>query len=303
MTWVIDERRAPDGASLRIGVRRAARATATAVLLQGRGDLLEQHAEVADRFAARGLDVVSLDWRGQGGSERTAAPGVSDLHSYDDLLADLALVTDAEADPQLPLVVLAHSMGGLVAALWLARGAPRVRAAALLSPLFAFRHTPPDPLVATLARTAIALGCGGSLAWGEQPADVEACTVDTSMATDDPTGFARLHAVQRAHPQLVVRGSTWRWTAATLRAMRELRRADLSHVRARVLVASSPRDPSVDPRAHAVLVERLPQATLRTYDGRHDLLYASPSTVAALWRDIEALFDGALVDGEQEPVA
>jgi alpha-beta hydrolase superfamily lysophospholipase len=63
--------------------------------------------------------VVGYDQRGHG---RSGGPKGA-LASNEDLLRDLALVIDAvQADPGGPLVLLGHSMGGLVAARFAAEG-------------------------------------------------------------------------------------------------------------------------------------------------------------------------------------
>ncbi len=104
------------------GVRLALRAWAapsadkprgTVLIVHGLGEHIGRYAHVAAALNAIGLGVVGYDQRGHG---RSGGPrGV--LPERDDLLRDLALVIDAvrQAQPG-PLVLLGHSMGGLVAA-------------------------------------------------------------------------------------------------------------------------------------------------------------------------------------------
>jgi alpha-beta hydrolase superfamily lysophospholipase len=88
--------------------------------------------DLADFFAARGLAFYALDLRKSGRAKR---PGqtphfVSDLAFYDAEL-DRALDIVTTAHPGLPVVVVAHSTGGLVVPLWLHRR----RAASTPSPI------------------------------------------------------------------------------------------------------------------------------------------------------------------------
>ena len=79
-------------------------------------------AELADFLAARGLPFYALDLRKCGRARRPGqtAHYVSDLALYDaELDRALAIVTGAH--PGLPVTIVAHSTGGLIAALWLAR--------------------------------------------------------------------------------------------------------------------------------------------------------------------------------------
>ena len=286
MGWDLGDLRTPDGVRLRVGTMRIAGPVATCLLLQGRGDFLEKHASAGRQLAALGMDVLSFDWRGQGGSERTAGPGVSDVSSFDRYLDDVEAVVGSYHDPQRPLVIVAHSMGGLVATTYLLRWPTAVTSAVLLSPMLAFRGAPPALLIRGIAAIARMLGLGRQLASGERAADPRTCTIEDNMATSDPDAFATLRNLQLEHPDLVVAGSSWRWAAAASVAMQRVARADLGVILTDVLLASAPDDPTVDPGAHADLVARLPAATLRRYEARHDLLYASSPTVQTLWADV-----------------
>jgi alpha-beta hydrolase superfamily lysophospholipase len=78
--------------------------------------------ELADFFAARGLRFYALDLRKCG---RARKPGhtahyASDLALYDDEL-DRALAVVAAAHPGKPVILVAHSTGGLIVPLWLNR--------------------------------------------------------------------------------------------------------------------------------------------------------------------------------------
>jgi lysophospholipase len=287
MGWEFDEHRTRDGLRLRTGMWSVRQPRGHCLIIQGRGDYLEKHAEAAARLAALGLTVVSVDLRGQGASSRLRGrAGTSDVVSFDDHLDDLEEVLGSRSGLVGPRLVLSHSMGGLLTVQHLLRWPQQVAAAVLLSPMFAFRGAPPPAVVAGLAAAAVTLGFGGALAPGERVADPEHCDLATNMSTDDPDGFARLQPLQRAHRDLVVEGGTWRWVRAANRAIRQVARADLARITTDVLIASSPTDPGVDPAAHHSLAARLPAARVRTYAGRHDLLFASPATVETLWQDI-----------------
>jgi alpha-beta hydrolase superfamily lysophospholipase len=87
---------------------------------------------LADFFAQRGLAFYALDHRKSGRARRPGhtAHYVSDLALYDDEL-ERALAIIADAHPGLPVVVAAHSTGGLIAPLWL----DRRRAAGRVAPV------------------------------------------------------------------------------------------------------------------------------------------------------------------------
>jgi alpha-beta hydrolase superfamily lysophospholipase len=78
--------------------------------------------ELADFCAARGLAFYALDLRKSGRARRTGqtAHYVSDLAYYDEEL-ERALAAIAEAHPDAPILLAAHSTGGLILPLWLDR--------------------------------------------------------------------------------------------------------------------------------------------------------------------------------------
>jgi alpha-beta hydrolase superfamily lysophospholipase len=97
-------------------------ARGTVLLVHGLGEHIGRYEHVAAKLNSWGWHVVGHDQRGHGASG--GARG--DVPAPDSLLHDLALVIDElRGDAQLgagPLVLLGHSMGGLVAARFVAGG-------------------------------------------------------------------------------------------------------------------------------------------------------------------------------------
>ena len=92
-------------------------ARGTIVIVHGLGEHVGRYAHVAARLNASGWSVVGVDQRGHGRS----AGARGRLAAGDDLLVDLAAVLDAvRAESSGLLVLLGHSLGGLVAARFVA---------------------------------------------------------------------------------------------------------------------------------------------------------------------------------------
>jgi alpha-beta hydrolase superfamily lysophospholipase len=132
---VIDLGMDPDGEGpiRAVLVRRTPRPAdgveASALYVHGFSDYFFQ-LELADFFAARGLAFYALDLRKCG---RARQPGhtahyVSDLARYDAELERALEIVGAE-HPDRPVVVVAHSTGGLITPLWLDRRRRRAEAA------------------------------------------------------------------------------------------------------------------------------------------------------------------------------
>ena len=156
-----------DGLSLHLQHWPAAGAARGSVLLvHGLGEHIGRYAHVASQLNAWGWQVFGYDQRGHGRSEGPRGG----LGADDDLLHDLAAVIDAVRAVQPgPLVLLGHSMGGLVAARFVAGSAGAqwarpVQALVLSSPaLDPGMSIPQKLLLASLGRLAPNLAVGNGL--------------------------------------------------------------------------------------------------------------------------------------------
>ena len=121
----------PDGVRLRVAVWPVPeRVRGTALVLTGRAEFIEKYTETAEALTARGFRVVALDWRNQGLSDRPLPNRqIHHLTDFATLVDDLdevhrQVVAPVAAETGGPVILLAHSMGGLVATLALARHVP-----------------------------------------------------------------------------------------------------------------------------------------------------------------------------------
>jgi alpha-beta hydrolase superfamily lysophospholipase len=144
-------------------------ARGTIVIVHGLGEHIGRYAHVAASLNGNRWRVVGYDQRGHG-----ASPGARGrIASGDDLLADLAaVIDDVRAETSGPLVLLGHSLGGLVVARFVAGGiaTPKpawhreVEALVLSSPALDIGMTAAKrALLATLETLAPNLGIGNGL--------------------------------------------------------------------------------------------------------------------------------------------
>jgi alpha-beta hydrolase superfamily lysophospholipase len=117
-----------------------ARPRATVLVVHGLGEHAGRYDALARQLNAWGFGVRGYDHYGHGQSDgvRGALP---QQHRLLDDLADLVEST-RNRSPELPLVLLGHSLGGLVAAGFVARGIIPVDGLVLSSPAFATRLNP-----------------------------------------------------------------------------------------------------------------------------------------------------------------
>jgi alpha-beta hydrolase superfamily lysophospholipase len=106
-----------DGLALHLRQWPVADARGTALIVHGLGEHIGRYDHVAAHLNAWGWSAVGYDQRGHGRSEGPRGR----LGTHDSLLHDLAGVIDAvRASHGGPLLLLGHSMGGLVAARFVA---------------------------------------------------------------------------------------------------------------------------------------------------------------------------------------
>jgi acylglycerol lipase len=110
----------------------AAEPWAVMLIVHGLGEQSGRYEHVGERFAAAGIDTHAYDHRGNGrsGGRRGDVDRWSRYH--DDLEARLAAVREGVASR--PVVMYAHSMGGLIAAGYLLTDRPRPDLTVLTAP-------------------------------------------------------------------------------------------------------------------------------------------------------------------------
>ena len=299
----------PDGVRLRVAVWPVpARVRGTALMLTGRAEFIEKYAETADALAARGFRVVALDWRNQGLSDRPLPNRqIHHLTDFARLVDDLdevhrQVVAPVAAETGGPVILLAHSMGGLVATLALARHADddpgRYAAVLLAAPMYAIHSgLLPRWLVRVLASLGVTCGWGARYALGQGDYDpAEGRFSPDNKITADPRRYAAFHTPYAERPELRVGGVSFAWVAAALDAEDALRQSlPLERVRTPVLLLSAPADRVVRAEAHRMVAARLGNVHLVEYpDARHELLMEGDVIRDRVWADIDAFLDRTL---------
>ena len=212
-----------DGLKLQLREWPCDDARGTVLIVHGLGEHIGRYEHVAAQLRRGGWHVVGYDQRGHGASEGPRGR----LHHPDDLLRDLALVIDAVRVRQRgPLLLLGHSMGGLVAARMVAAGLdakpPKwhraVDALVLSSPaLDAGLGGGQKLLLKVLGAVApnAAIGNGLKPAWISRDPAVVAAYVDDPLVHDrvapklvrfivDAGAFVRAHAARWRVPTLLI---------------------------------------------------------------------------------------------------
>ncbi|MEI8258891.1 MAG: alpha/beta fold hydrolase [Deltaproteobacteria bacterium] len=189
------------------------------VVLPGRTEPAQKYVEVATDLVRQGYSAYVLDHRGQGASGRmTANPQQGHVEFFRDYVDDLEtfLTRIVRRDPHAKVFVLAHSMGGAVAALHMNLHPGGFDAAVLTAPMLEVATGAfPAIISASLGETACGTTSGSGYAIGQQDY-VEETTVATSDVTHSTARWQNQIDMLRANTALRLGGVTWRWLCESL---------------------------------------------------------------------------------------
>ncbi|WBU64491.1 alpha/beta fold hydrolase [Paracoccus aerodenitrificans] len=276
--------RCDDNIRLRLALWRAENPQGTVLLFPGRTEYAEKYAPIAAILVAAGLHVLTVDWRGQGLSDRlqdnTRAGHIEDFAQYQ--LDVLAMVEAAGAlDLPEPWHLLAHSMGGGIGLAALLNGLP-VETASFSAPMWGINHAPlPHAVAFGLSRISSRLGLGGrpALGTGGGGAYVLDEPFQNNLLTGYAGAWARLVREASEWPELTLGGATYDWVAAALRECRRL--ATEASPDLPMLVSVGTREMIVSVNAIRERASSWPASTLLEIEGgSHEVLFESPERQA-----------------------
>ncbi|MBK5074267.1 lysophospholipase L2 [Budviciaceae bacterium CWB-B4] len=270
------------------------------VVVTGRTEGYIKYQELAYDLFRCGYDVWILDHRGQGFSGRLLDDGQrGHVEKFDDYVDDFEFFwrTIFEAENHKPAFLLAHSMGGAIAALFLARHPNSVRAAALCSPMLGIALPMPSWLAKKItdlterwqgAREYYAMGTGR---WLPMPYAVNLLT----HSKDRYRLFSRHYADR---PELRIGGPTYRWVRESMMAGE--RAIELApEITTPLIILQASQERLVDNDAHVAFCQALADAghpceggSPRVIEGaRHEILFEHDELRTEALMDILGFFD------------
>lgn len=194
----------------------------TIVVVEGRSEPWLKYGEVFYDLYQRGFTLYAYDHRGQGRSPHLVSTNrqighIDDFAHYAEDLEDFVrtvVVPSGEKN----LFLLAHSMGGAVAAQYLERGTSPFRSAVLLSPMLAI-NTKPYATPIAKAITWFEIGAGRDEAYAPGKKDFDpSLPFEKNDVTGSPERFWMSNAVFRMYPETTVGGPSNGWVFRSLMA-------------------------------------------------------------------------------------
>lgn len=266
------------------------------VLVNGRTEFMAKYAELCYDLRDLPWSIYLYDQRGQGRSDRLLAEhDKGHVVKFDDYVADLSFFIDTVVQPDrtLPLLLLTHSMGGTVAALYANAHAETVQGLILSSPMLAINTAPLPAVVARLlAQSASCLGFAASFVPGGRPYN-PAKPFSTNDVTHSQARFGLNQRLVAEAPANALGSPTFGWVDQALAGMDNLT-ADHQHLTMPVLLLRAGADTVVQTPPQAALCGELPDCTLVEMPGaRHEILMEEDGirnrAIAAILDFIEGL--------------
>jgi lysophospholipase len=273
---------------------------ARTVLLPGFTEFIEKHLETIAELLDRGHEVLCVDWRGQGLSDRA----LSDRHrghvlSMDLFLSDLReilRVTKFEHDRgSLKFNVVGHSMGGHLALRAAAENIASFDKIIAIAPMIDIltRHFPRG-LSPWLAKAAMSLGLSGRYPPGAGGYGDKAKIFEANLLTDDPARFRRTHEFIEREPRLALGNPTFAWVNAAFASIDRLGEPSaIARINQPVLMFRAGREEIVSNLAMERFCLALPHGELVDLEqAKHEILNEIDTVRAAFWKKA----DGFLQD-------
>ena len=269
----------------------------TVCLFQGRAECIEKYYETVRDLRSRGFAVATLDWRGQGLSDRALSDRqkghVRDFYQYGlDLDAFMDQVVLPDCPP--PIYAIGHSMGGAILLRACHEGRRWFDRIVLSAPMidlpkasYSKFATPVLKLLKLFGRRSAYLPTGDEHTITRQ-------NFLGNVLTSDPVRFARNAAVLEAEPLLVLGRPTVGWADAALRAMSRFSVATYpASLRQPILIVAAGYDQVVStPAIETFAGNLLAGSHLILAGARHEILQEQDQYRSQFWAAFDAFVPG-----------
>lgn len=263
-----------------------ATATATLVLIPGRIEAGHKYLEFIHDALVAGFQVFVLDHQGQGASERLDPQSqIGDVQAFNHYVSDLDYFIQHIVKPrsQLPLLALAHSMGGGILCRYLQQHPEHGLAAAIFcSPMWGISTQPvPAALALPLSQGINQLNqfCNTPRWYVPGQGPYQNRPFENNDLTQCPERYHWFRALYQQYPEYQLGGISWRWLAEALLACQQMQQGPAPALPCLLLQAGA--DQVVDNQAQTRVWQRFvassdrasPSAMHILPDARHELLF------------------------------
>lgn len=278
-----------DGVRIRVGHWPLPRQTGpekaevngTVLMFPGRTEYIEKYGRAAADFAARGFEMIAIDWRGQGLADRLLEdPMIGHVGTFTDYQKDVDAIIAWARRQELPepWYMIGHSMGGAIGLQALNNDLP-VKAAGFSAPMWGIQMSPVTrffvPLISVLAK------CFGMLnRYAPTTKDVSYvldAEFEDNMLTNDADMWAFMVSHIQAEARFGLGGPSVNWVGESVFACDDMVRRPAPDLPVVTLLGTHER--IVDIPAVHKRMDTWPGGRLRLIDGaEHEVMMEGSET-------------------------
>ncbi|MEM7547667.1 MAG: alpha/beta hydrolase [Pseudomonadota bacterium] len=264
----------------------------TVLLFTGRTEYIEKYGRVVTSLTERGFNVATLDWRGQGLSDRPLGdPMKGHVGGFDAYQMDVEAFCTAPEITALPgpHVLLCHSMGGCIGMRALLEERVEPDAVIMSAPMLGLTMTPVQRIALdVLIRLSARFDFETVYVPGRQSSRpyVETASFEENVLTGDRDHYAWFAKHLEAEPGFGLGAPTIGWMARAGEEMEALSHAPSPEMPLLMLlgeaeaVVSSAAIRAFDAKAPSCRLVELPEA-------KHEILMETPAIRQTIWGEID----------------
>ena len=253
------------------------------LIAHGFTETVMKYMETALDFHNKGFGVYLYEHRGHGLSKAMAKEkGLVHVDQFNSYVEDMKVVADTLLDPKAKRLLLAHSMGGGIAAGFLDQYPAYFDAAVLNAPMLEMNtRGVPGWAIKLVGRIYRLFGLGESMLPGQSlPPESGRFVFSKATGTSDRERYAAYQDYLLATEGYVRLGAgTVHWMLEALSFLEGvLEREDLGHIKTPVKVVQAELDIYVKPEGQKRFCEKLPFCDLEVFKGsRHEVYLERPA--------------------------
>lgn len=267
------------------------------VIVGGWTETHRKYAELIYDFYQAGYSVYSMDHRGMGFSTRlTQNSQQVHVESVTDYVDDLRVFIEEVVRPETheKNYIFAHSMGGLVTALYLQKYPGEVHAAVFSAPLFQLNTgIIPEKWAVSLTKAEIKKGKGKEYAITQGDTTFEkASDFKAQKTTHSLARWKKKTENWKQFPILLQGGSTNQWIYSVLEKTRALRENGWKHMPVPAFILQASDDDYVINRGHQTVCAQAKSCSIRQYPKSYHELYLELDAVRTpVLKDVLSFFE------------
>lgn len=252
----------------------------------GRIEFIEKYADPILKLTSLGFNVLIIDHRGQGLSDRLSDnPFIGHMDDFNLAVTHFENAIEASKDKiKGPLFLLCHSMGGSIGLGLLIKNQSLFSGAVFSSPMWGLD---PIPFAKEIAALGVALGLSEKTAIGVRKVwrPLEFATNDV---THNPKELARTNSLFLKDKRLQIGGASYGWINEAFKFMAGFTKQALSEIKVPILLQIAGEEKVVDTKKHLELKEYFPNIETYVISGAyHEILQETPVRQKEFWDNTE----------------